>query len=189
MGKMKNITIFLAASVLCFISAPAFAREPGSFTGAHAEIITGYDRVDADAVSSSNGLLYGVNAGYDVAAGGVVLGLEAEISDSTAKKRYAGGRTVTDRDLYVGGRIGVPLGDGALAYAKLGYTNARFEYSGDAGEGGTVSGGDNADGLRLGAGLEYQLSDSLFLKGEYRYSNYEAGLSRHQVVTGVGFRF
>lgn len=186
---MKNITIFLAASVLCFISAPAFAREPGSFTGGHAELITGYDRVDADAMSAAGGLLYGLNAGYDVAAGGAILGLEAEISDSTAKKRYQGGRTVTDRDLYIGGRIGVPLGDGALAYAKAGYTNARFEYSGSGGEGGATSGGHNADGLRLGAGLEYQLGDSLFLKGEYRYSNYEAGLSRHQIVTGIGFRF
>ncbi|MFC3440349.1 outer membrane protein [Sphingobium rhizovicinum] len=186
---MKNITIFLAASVLCFLSAPAFAQDAAPFTGGHAEIITGYDSVDADGISSADGLLYGLNAGYDVAAGGVILGVEAEISDSTTKKGYAGGRTASDRDLYVGSRIGVPLGDKALAYAKAGYTNARFEYRDSAGEGGTVSGGDNLDGLRLGAGLEYRLTDSLFLKGEYRYSNYEAGLSRHQFVTGVGLRF
>lgn len=188
---MKKITLFIASSALCFISAPAFAQEASAFTGPRVEIITGYDNVDADGAKSADGLLYGLNAGYDFAMGGVILGLEGEVSDSTAKKSYAIGRTVTDRDLYIGARIGVPIGDKALAYAKAGYTNARFEYEEAAGGegGGAISGGKNADGLRLGAGIEYRLGGNIFLKGEYRYSNYEAGLSRHQLVTGVGIRF
>ena len=186
---MKNIAIFLASSVLSFAAFPAFAQDAAPFTGVHAEVITGYDVVDADGTDSSDGILYGLNAGYDFAMGGVILGLEGEIADSSTKRRFAGGRTVTDRDLYVGARIGLPLGDRALAYGKVGYTNARFESEVAAGEAGTISSHANADGIRLGAGLEYRLSDMLFLKGEYRYSNYEAGLSRHQVVTGIGARF
>jgi outer membrane immunogenic protein len=186
---MKNIALFLASSVLSFAAFPAFAQDAAPFTGGHAEVITGYDVVDADGADSSGGLLYGLNAGYDFALGGVILGVEGEIADSTTKDRYAGGRTETDRDFYVGARIGVPLSDRALAYGKIGYTNARFEAEYSGGEAGTVRDHLNADGVRLGAGLEYKLSDALFAKGEYRYSNYEQGLSRHQFVAGLGIRF
>ena len=114
---------------------------------------------------------------------------EGEISDSTTRLHVAGGKSETHRDLYVGGRIGVPLGSKALAYVKAGYSNARMEYEASDGEGGLIRGGDNGDGLRLGAGLEYRIAEKLFLKGEYRYSDYEAGVSRHQLVTGIGLRF
>ena len=154
---MKSITFFIASAVLCFVSAPAFAQDYAPFTGVHAEIITGYDVVDAKGV--------------------------------TSRLHVAGGKSETDRDLYVGGRIGVSLGSKALAYVKAGYSNARMEYQGDDGEGGLIRGGDNGDGLRLGAGLEYRIAEKLFLKGEYRYSDYEAGVSRHQLVTGIGLRF
>jgi outer membrane immunogenic protein len=50
-------------------------------------------------------------------------------------------------------------------------------------------GNANADGIRAGAGLEYALGQNLFVKAEYRYSNYEAGVERNQVVGGFGFRF
>ncbi|KEZ19670.1 Opacity protein antigens-like protein [Sphingobium yanoikuyae] len=186
---MKSITFFIASAVLCFVSAPTFAQDYAPFTGAHAEIITGYDVVDAKGVKSADGLLYGLNAGYDFALSGLILGIEGEISDSTTRLHVAGGKSETDRDLYVGGRIGVPLGSKALAYMKAGYSNARMEYEASDGEGGLIRGGDNGDGLRLGAGLEYRIAEKLFLKGEYRYSDYEAGVSRHQLVTGIGLRF
>ncbi|PZU65569.1 MAG: porin family protein, partial [Sphingobium sp.] len=121
---MKSITFFIASAVLCFVSAPAFAQDYAPFTGAHAEIITG--------------LLYGLNAGYDFALGGLILGIEGEISDSTTRLHVAGGKSETDRDLYVGGRIGVPLGSKALAYVKAGYSNARMEYEASDGEGGLI---------------------------------------------------
>ena len=45
------------------------------------------------------------------------------------------------------------------------------------------------DGVRVGAGVEHQLTSRAFVKAEYRYSNYEQGVSRNQVVAGVGLRF
>ena len=70
-----------------------------------------------------------------------------------------------------------------LIYAKAGYTNARASVTG--------FGGANFDGIRAGAGVEsharQQLADSV--RAEYRYSNYEADLSRNQGVIGLGFRF
>ena len=96
---MKSITFFIASAVLCFVSAPAFAQDYAPFTGAHAEIITGYDVVYAKGVKSADGLLYGLNAGYDFALGGLILGIEGEISDSTTRLHVAGGKSETDRAL------------------------------------------------------------------------------------------
>ena len=36
---------------------------------------------------------------------------------------------------------------------------------------------------------EYALGTNAFVKTEYRYSNYESGFERHQVLGGFGFRF
>jgi outer membrane immunogenic protein len=175
-------TAIFAAVVAASVSVPAFAQEAAPFTGPHAEVIAGYDSVDTNsAFGKPDGFLYGFGLGYDVQAGPVVLGIEGEVSDSTASRTLAGVKVDTDRDLYVGGRVGVPMGSTALAYVKAGYTNARVEATG--------LGGDNGDGVRLGAGLEYKLGGNLFVKGEYRYSNYEQGVSRNQVVGGVGLRF
>ncbi|HWK35066.1 outer membrane protein, partial [Sphingomonas sp.] len=82
----------------------------------------------------------------------------------------------------------------ALVYAKAGYTNARIEARYDVG---TTSIRDHAnlDGYRLGAGIEYKLSPNVYVKGEYRYSNYsdlkgyDVDVDRNQLVGGVGIRF
>jgi len=176
---MKTV-IFAAAAAAIFSAAPAFAQDD-SFVGPRAEVIVGYDAVKTNSpVGTPDGFLYGFGLGYDLRVGGAVLGLEAELSDSTTKRDLGGAVLESDRDIYVGARAGVPLGNTALAYVKAGYTNARLE---------TAGVGANADGIRLGAGLEYKLSTNLFLKGEYRYSNYESNLERHQVVGGLGIRF
>lgn len=178
---MKTV-IFAAMSAACIISAPAFAQDGGSFTGPRAEVITGYDAVktNSNGLGTPDGLLYGVGLGYDFNLGGAVAGIEAEVADSTTKRDFVGGTLETDRDIYVGARLGVPLGETALAYVKAGYTNARIETAGI---------GDDGDGVRVGAGLEYKLGGNMFLKGEYRYSNYQDDVERHQVVGGLGIRF
>jgi outer membrane immunogenic protein len=173
---------YLIAVPAMMIAAPAMAQEAPAFTGGHAEAIVGYDNVDfGPGIGSGDGVVYGLNLGYDFALGGAVAGIEAELSDSSADKTLAPGVKIeAKRDIYVGARIGAPMG-AALLYAKAGYTNARIGADG--------IGSANGDGFRLGAGVEYALSGNLFLKGEYRYSNYEADVSRHQVVGGLGIRF
>jgi outer membrane immunogenic protein len=177
---MKRI-VAVALAAASF-SAPAFAQDSSPFTGFRVEALGGYDSLTLPGAPNPDGLLYGVGVGYDFQTAGRVLGLEADITDSDAKLKDGTGATVavTDRDIYVGGRIGTTIGNSALLYAKAGYTNARVE---------TVVGNANADGIRAGAGLEYALGQNLFVKAEYRYSNYEAGVERNQVVGGFGFRF
>ena len=59
----------------------------------------------------------------------------------------------------------------------------------------TVTDKSDLDGYRVGAGLEYNITPSAYVKGEYRYSHYgdldgiDIDLDRHQLMAGFGFRF
>lgn len=171
---MKKL-IIASVAALGFAS-PALAQESdASFSGFRLEAIAGIDRVNVDGDGAS-GVAYGVAAGYDFGGSSALFGIDAEATFSTTDNCCAD----AGRDLYVGGRIGTPIGSGAQIYAKAGYTNARAE---------TYYGDYNLDGVRLGAGVELQVQGKLFVKGEYRYSNYELGFERHQVLAGVGTRF
>ena len=183
----KLIIAALVASTA--IAAPAFAQDTDTattFTGAHIEAIGGWDRVQGQE-RHDNGVLYGANAGYDLQRGNVVFGVEGEATDSTQKKVLGAVTEKASRDLYAGGRIGYVVGGNNLLYVKAGYTNARFNVDGTA-TGVNLANG-NLDGVRVGAGIEHQLSNRAFVKTEYRYSNYEQGVSRNQLLAGVGLRF
>jgi outer membrane immunogenic protein len=191
----------LAALVAGAVAAPAMAQDTMSsdrapFTGVRIEGIAGYDRPSSD--TRANGVVYGVGAGFDFQAGGAVLGVEGEASDSTADRcvnglGVAGDRTCISagRDLYAGGRVGGLVTPSTLIYAKAGYTNARInvDYTGATGGPASFRVHDELDGVRVGAGVEHAMGRNAFVKVEYRYSNYEAGAERHQAVAGFGFRF
>lgn len=181
---LKIITTALLVSTA---AVPALAQDATAapFTGAHIEAIAGGDRLQAQG-SHDDGVLYGANAGYDIQRGKIVVGIEGEVTDSTQKERFGTLTQHAGRDLYAGARIGTVIGGNNLLYAKAGYTNARYTVSG-AGTGTLADG--NLDGVRVGAGIEHALSDRAFVKAEYRYSNYEQGVSRNQVLAGVGLRF
>jgi outer membrane immunogenic protein len=190
---------FFAVALLAgTIATPAFAQNAPTFQGPRVEAQIGYDSVDVEG-ESSDGLSYGVALGYDFQRGGAVFGIEAEAADSSADQCVTGVTVATDelcaaagRDLYIGGRIGAAVSPRVLLYAKAGYTNARVRLDYEDGTAGTVNDfsiGENLDGVRVGAGLEFALSSNAFLRTEYRYSNYEQGFDRHQGVAGIGFRF
>lgn len=194
------------------------------FVGPRVEAIVGYDHnrsgstVDIDpsrgVKQSIDGVVYGAGVGFDLPVGDQIrVGAEAEISGSSAKwdnnngvpNTFNLGRVKADRDIYVGGRVGVVAAPQALVYVKAGYTNARY---GLLGTDGTTSLGQHldADGYRLGAGVEYAITPRAYTKLEYRYSNYSRAnfdfggatpdrsrfaidTDRHQVVVGAGLRF
>lgn len=179
------------------VTAPAFAQEGAPFTGPRIEGIAGWDRAKSGG-DRADGVGYGIGAGYDARMGGAVVGLEAEATRSTAKDCTDNVVAVGDelclkakRDLYAGGRVGAAVTPNTLLYAKAGYTNARLglDYD-DGGSGaGDTSEGSNLDGVRVGGGVEHAIGSKSYVKTEYRYSNYENGVSRHQVLAGVGVRF
>lgn len=180
---MKTVIFAATAAAVLSLSAPALAQDYAPFTGLRAEAIVGYDKLDTNdgIIGNPDGLLYGAALGYDIQAGNVVLGIEGEVTESTGKADFGAFDVDVARDLYIGGRVGIAVAPQSLLYAKAGYTNARISTDG--------AGGDNGDGVRVGAGIEHKLGGQLFLKGEYRYSNYEADVERHQIVGGLGIRF
>lgn len=219
----KGIALLLAAGSAVALSVPAMAQDDSSFSGPWIAGVAGYDinqagssqddGVNVDLDQNAEGLAYGAGVGYDVDMGGVVLGAEAELTDSTADSDYSDpytnfglGAVDAGRDIYVGARAGFKATPSTLVYAKGGYTNARFNFIGTDG---TTNYDRNidTDGWRVGAGVEQKLGSNAFAKVEYRYSNYSKGeidfeaegvpdsdrfeidTDRHQVMAGVGWRF
>ena len=177
---MNRMTLCAAAVAAIAFASPAMAQDAATATapaGFRAEALVGWDHPGADGFHA-DGVLFGVGAGYDVAVTDTVsLGVDVEASDSTAKKDGVS----TRRDLYAGGRVNFALSPKANLYVKGGYTNARFRQSG--------FGSENLDGFRLGAGGQYSVGGKAYVGAEYRYSNYELGVDRHQVALTVGTRF
>lgn len=216
----KLVLTALAASSAVAFAAPALAQSDAPFDGPRVGVIAGYDGLrpgrgaDSD-ISSDNGadgIVYGVDAGYDHQMGRFVLGAEGEISGSTAKTAddpdttdaLGYGRVKAGRDLYAGVRAGYLVGPSTMLYAKGGYTNARLDLT--AADGATETGRHfNLDGYRLGAGVEQSIGSNTYAKLEYRYSNYgnarlefasgentdnfNVNTDRHEIVAGVGLRF
>ena len=181
--RVKKILIATAATATLFAAGPAFAQ--AAPVGGRVEAIVGYDAVKAYGEKDS-GLLYGLGAGYDFAVSPTIsIGADVEATDSTQKEGDNDIASVrAGRDLYAGGRVNIAVSDAANIYLKGGYTNARFKASD-----GVDTFAENFDGYRLGAGAQFRLSGKSYIGGEYRFSDYEDGLTRHQVAMTVGTRF
>ena len=179
------------------VATPALAQADTAFSGPRVEGVVGWYRPKASG-EHQDGVAAGVGAGYDFRSGGAVFGVEGEATASTAKDCTHDVVVTCDklclkakRDLYVGGRVGAVVAPKTLLYAKAGYSNARF--SADYKDGGTgatnSSSASNLDGVRVGGGVEHELGSKSYVKAEYRYTNYEKGAERHQLLAGVGVRF
>lgn len=189
---------FAALCLAATIATPALAQDNPNLGGFHIDGLVGWDHPSIQG-EHADGVNYGVGAGYDFRAGNAIFGVEAEASDSTADQNTTGAviagdslRVRAGRDLYVGGRAGFGIGGNSLIYAKAGYTNARVRADYDDGTAATVadfSQRTNLDGVRVGAGAQIGVGSNAYIRTEYRYSNYQDGVDRHQVVGGVGVRF
>lgn len=190
--------ILFAGLLAGAFSTPAFAQDSRPPVGGfHVEGLVGYDsaRIVTD---NDGGVLYGVGAGYDFRVGRAILGIQSEASDSTNQGCLRGLAVPGDsicarasRDLFIGGRAGFMAGRRILLYGTAGYTNARFRVDYDDGAAGTndFSFSQNLDGVRVGAGAEFDIGSRAFLRTELRYSNYEGGTDRGQGVAALGLRF
>jgi outer membrane immunogenic protein len=185
---MKKFVIAGAAAALFVVPAAANAQ---AFVQAEA----GVDSLSANG-ESKEGVSYGVTAGYDLPlSGGMFVGVQGTVADSTTKECVSDVLVLGDRacikagrDLAAAVRLGTSIGDKSKLYVLGGYTNARLiaTYNDGTTQG---SDGENGDGWRLGAGYQLDLSEKLFVKAEYRYSNYEGDFSRHNGVIALGAKF
>lgn len=189
---------FAALCLAATIATPALAQDNPNLGGFHVDGIVGWDRSSIQD-EHANGVTYGIGAGYDFRSGNAIFGVEAEASDSTADRSVDGAVIATDtlrvragRDLYVGGRAGFGVGNNSLVYVKAGYTNARFRVDYEDGTAATAPDfvqRTNLDGIRAGVGAQIGVGSNAYVRTEYRYSNYQDGVDRHQVVGGFGVRF
>jgi outer membrane immunogenic protein len=175
------------------------------------EVSLGYDDgIDSfEASDSQSDFGYGAEIGYDIPVGqNFVIGGYVGVDLSSARycSEFLGDDELcidAGRNFTVGARAGFPISEGSLVYAKGGYSNGRINVSYD--EFGSalndVDEGENMDGFHLGAGVEVGINQNLYLKSEYVFTDYQngraeeagisfgAGLTRHQIMAGVGFRF
>ena len=220
----KGIALLLAAGSAMALAVPAQAQDDRGFSGPWIAAVGGYDKnqagdttdddVNEDNDQSAEGIVWGGAVGYDMDLGTMVIGAEAELTESTADTQSEDGDPETfglgsveaGRDIYVGARAGFKATPNTLLYAKGGYTKARYGFLGTDGEVDYRQRID-VDGWRAGAGVEQKLGANAFAKLEYRYSNYskaeldfeadgvddsdqfDVDLDRHQVLAAVGWRY
>jgi outer membrane immunogenic protein len=204
---------FVLASIATLaVSAPAFAAD---FRGPRVEAHVGWDRVQAklsaagvSAKGHDNGIFFGGEIGYDFSnENNAVFGVLAAIHGSGVKACEVDSTervcVKAGRDIEAGARAGFIVAPQTLIYGKVSYANLqiRARYTDSAAPADNFSGHDERGGIRFGAGIERSFSKNVYAKVEYRYTDYKnyradiagtdvsLGLSRHQILGGIGGRF
>ena len=177
-------------------AAPVNIVPASDWSGVYIGAFAGYDWASVDATSTSvDGWNGGAFAGVNMQSGSFVYGVEGDVGYSGASAT-SGGNTF-DRRMFgsVRGRVGFDAnpfliyGTGGLALA-----NARVS---DAGGSDT----NTHVGWTVGGGVDTKLTDNIFGRLEYRYSDYgskdytlgggtfSSGFSEHSVKAGIGMKF
>lgn len=186
---MRKIT--LAAVAALAVSSPAFAQNIS------VEVQGGYDAPSFDGTAGTvPGVSYGATLALEMPIDdSIFFGAEVSIDDSTSDE-CGGAGTLADpsvcvalgRDFGAGVRFGADLGKSSSVYGMVGYTNLRVGVTANDGTG-PIGSAANVDGIKLGAGFRQWFGKRAYGKVEYRYSNYEGGLERHQGLVGLGYQF
>lgn len=220
---MKILTGLLLSSVVCVqahaadmvledtaLPDPIVANE-FDWTGFYAGGQLGYGRAEADATilgatagGDLTGIVGGGFIGYNYQIDNIVLGVVADFNfadwndDDTT-----GGFTASSQMDYigtVGPRIGLAM-DRALFYVEGGYAFTELEAE-VSGPGLSFSDDEKLNGYFLGAGIDYALTDTVFVGAEYNYAQFEDAnfniggvavdvddLDAHVFKARVGFKF
>lgn len=209
---MIKVQVAAVAGAVFLLASGGASAAPyefsGFYAGAHVGYINGHAEVDSDGISD-NGLMGGLQAGYNFIDGGLMYGLETDISlsnvDPDGGCDYVGGSC----DFNLGpmatfrGRVGFASND-FLVFATGGVAAGRYDMTSYDGRGVQVD--DLATfgkfGWTAGAGVEYLLGDMMSVKLEYRYmrlfeadfQSFRAGRTEidmefHTIMTGVNWHF
>lgn len=161
------ITKALLIAAALTAATPAAAQTNVAFTGPRVELNAGLDDVrNAHEIQNVN---YGAALGYDLGLGDrVTLGVEGTAQNFLDSE---------GREFGAGARLGLAVTPNVLAFGRAGYTTVDLDH------------GVNAEGLTLGGGLNFAITNHAYAGVEYRYTNFEHGVGRHGALLGVGLRF
>jgi outer membrane immunogenic protein len=146
------------------------------------------DSTGSDDKRGGSGLIGTVSAGYDWHVRdrwvvGAFTDFDFGASEHKETDNWYGATpgmaewTITHNNTWtVGGRVGLLTTNTAMVYGLLGYSRADVDVKLHAEQSGSgsvdASKNFDFDGLTVGAGLEQELGNGFFLKGEYRYTTY-----------------
>lgn len=151
-----------AALAATAMATPAMAND---FTGARVEVTAGVD--DVTNSFDTTDVTYGVTAGVDFPVGEkFIVGVEANVDNVFDR-----------RDVGASARVGYVAFENTLVYGKAGYANYKDAFSREL------------NGLRLGGGLEVNVTDNTYVGVEYRYTDFEQGVGKHGGLVKLGLRF
>jgi outer membrane immunogenic protein len=177
--------LFVAAAGLLLISSPALA-ETTPWAGATAGINI-----------NGGGVTVAGRAGVDTTIGkNAFIGIGLGAGKNGAKDCYDSYLTVGDRfclkgqrELLAEARLGVETKGKTKIYGVLGYTslgiNGTYTYRGQTG----VSPTSTLNGVSAGFGVETMIGSKAFLRSEFRFGNYESGVTTTSFTPTIGFKF
>jgi outer membrane immunogenic protein len=142
-----------------------------------------------------NGFMLGAFAGYNFMFDNFLIGVEGDISYNWNDRHFNVGGTRGDVGTDVEGSLRARLGyamDRTLIYATGGWV---------ATNGFVDTPANDTDrtfhGWTLGAGVDWAVTENIFVRGEYRYNNFDqknfggvkVDLDQHQALFGVAYKF
>lgn len=145
---------------------------------------------------SFDGGVLGGFVGYNWQVGnGFLAGIEGDIDYNFNKENVGRGDIGTDWAGSVRGRVGYAF-DRVMIYGAAGWTVTNGFMKGSG-----IDLNETFNGWTVGAGVDFALTDNLFLRGEYRYNDFgsakftdgtdslNADLDQHVIKAGIGVKF
>lgn len=196
---MKHL-LLCAVLIAGTAAAPSAAYE---FNGFRIEGQGGWDNLNINTQNhgftstvNDKGWLYGAEAGYDLRlSSSVILGVLGNYNWSSVKATTSdglGSTIVADakNDWSAMGRFGFKLTPSTLFYVAGGYARTKIDYNyTPVASLVSFNTSESYGGARGAVGLEQGFGSNVYVKVEYRYTDYRNGFSRNQVVGGLGIRF
>jgi outer membrane immunogenic protein len=175
---MNRIFAIAPIAMLAGLATPALAEAPQL----RGTVIGGLERTDsAPGSGAEDGVYYGVQLGADWDLGGIKAGVEADLGDSTANAPNGGNQANQSLFASAAVRLAVPVTGGTRVFVRGGYAYHKIDYA--------TGPSFNGHGYTLGGGAEVDLGQSLFVRGEYRYSDYGQTVRGQHFLAGLGIKF
>jgi len=193
---MKKTLLAAIGAALAFAS-PASAGPAdtlnGPYLGAEAGGSVSGTTVETEAGSYDlygQGAAGGIFAGYGMTFGNFYVGGEVNGTFGSLKSEDLGASIEKDYGYGLAARGGYLLGSGTLGYGVIGWERARFDLKDEV-----SSSKEWVDGLRLGAGIEQAVSDTVTARGELNFIKWQGkdfgvdNIDAHEINAKVGLSY